>query len=91
VIRSAPVDEALSTGIRRRLDDIRERLARLEARGTKKRQLALGTMNEVGLGKLPLRRSSPGDRHFSGKLKCGAEILGAQLNNPNPILVVRTK
>jgi len=48
-------------------------------------------MNEVGLGKLPLRRSSPGDRHFSGKLKRGAEILGAQLNNPNPILVVRTK
>jgi hypothetical protein len=52
VIRSALVDEALSTGLRERLNDMKERLARLEERGAKKRQLALDAMNEVGLGKL---------------------------------------
>jgi hypothetical protein len=52
VIRSALVDEALQAGLRRRLEDMRERLARLEERGAKKRQLALDAMNEVGLGKL---------------------------------------
>ena len=52
VIRSALVDEALSTGLRKRLTDMKERLARLEERGTKKRQLALEAMDEVGLTKL---------------------------------------
>jgi hypothetical protein len=52
VIRSALVDEALHTGLRSRLDDMKQRLARLEERGAKKRQLALETMNEVGLTKL---------------------------------------
>ena len=52
VIRSALVDEALQTGLRTRLEDMRRRLARLEERGTKKRQLALETMCEVGLKKL---------------------------------------
>ena len=52
VIRSALVDEALSTGLRNRLNDMRERLARLEERGFKKRKLALEAMDEVGLNKL---------------------------------------
>ena len=52
VIRSALVDEALHSGLRSRLDDMKERLARLEERGAKKRQLALDAMNEVGLAKL---------------------------------------
>ena len=52
VIRSALVDEALSTGLRKRLEDMKERLARLEERGAKKRQLALEAMDEVGLKKL---------------------------------------
>jgi hypothetical protein len=52
VIRSALVDEALSAGLRKRLEDMKERLARLEERGAKKRQLALEAMNEVGLSKL---------------------------------------
>ena len=41
IIRSALVDEALQTGLRTRLEDMRQRLARLEERGAKKRQLAL--------------------------------------------------
>jgi hypothetical protein len=52
VIRSALVDEALSAGLRKRLDEMKERLTRLEERGAKKRQLALEAMDEVGLGKL---------------------------------------
>ena len=52
VIRSALVDEALRSGLRTRLEEMRERMARLEERGAKKRQLALEAMCEVGLKKL---------------------------------------
>ena len=52
VIRSALVDEALHAGLRLRLDDMRERLSRLELRASKKRQLVLETMTEAGLSKL---------------------------------------
>jgi hypothetical protein len=52
VIRSALVDEALQAGLRTRLEDMRQRLIRLEERGGRKRQLALEAMCEVGLKKL---------------------------------------
>jgi hypothetical protein len=120
VIRSALVDEALSAGLRKRLEDMKERLTRLEERGAKKRQLALAAMDEVGLSKLQqsdftasTRPGSPSllvtaegevpspywvpqppklDRQaLLGQLKRGAEIPGVQLNNPKPVLVVRTK
>jgi hypothetical protein len=52
VIRSALVDEALQAGLRTRLEEMRRRLARLEGRSAKKRQLALEAMCEVGLKKL---------------------------------------
>jgi hypothetical protein len=52
VIRSALVDEALQAGLRTRLEEMRQRLNRLEERCGKKRQLALETMCEVGLKKL---------------------------------------
>jgi hypothetical protein len=52
VIRSALVDEALQVGLRSRLEDMKERLSRLELRGEKKRQLALDAMSEAGLKKL---------------------------------------
>jgi hypothetical protein len=52
VIRSALVDEALRSGLRFRVDDMRERLSRLELRAEKKRHLALDAMCEVGLTKL---------------------------------------
>jgi hypothetical protein len=52
VIRSALVDEALHAGLRFRLDDMRERMSRLELRASKKRQLALEAMSEVGFTKL---------------------------------------
>jgi hypothetical protein len=52
VIRSALVDEALQSGLRSRLDDMKERLSRLELRSEKKRQMALEAMSEAGLRKL---------------------------------------
>ena len=52
VIRSALVDEALHSGLRFRLDDMKERLSRLELRANKKRELALHAMTEAGLSKL---------------------------------------
>ena len=52
VIRSALVDEALQIGLRSRLDDMKQRLGRVELRSEKKRQLALEAMSEVGLRKL---------------------------------------
>jgi hypothetical protein len=52
VIRSALVDEALQAGLRIRLEDMRQRLGRLEERGAKKRQIALEAMCDAGLKKL---------------------------------------
>jgi hypothetical protein len=52
VIRSALLDDALETGLRTHLADMRQRLTRLEERGAKKRKLALEAMCEVGLQKL---------------------------------------
>jgi hypothetical protein len=52
MIRSALVEEALQCGLRSRLEDMKLRMARLEERGLKKRQIALEAMTEVGLTKL---------------------------------------
>jgi hypothetical protein len=52
VIRSALVDEALQTGLRHRLDEMRKRLSRLDLRAEKKRQLAFEAMSAVGVGRL---------------------------------------
>jgi len=52
VIRSALVDEALHAGLRFRLDDMKQRLSRLELRAGKKRQIALEAMAETGLTRL---------------------------------------
>ena len=120
VIRSALVDEAFHAGLRTRVDNMRERLSRLELRADKKRDLALHAMNEAGLSKLErpdftalTRAGSPAllvvceqmipeaywlpqppklDRPgLLGELKRGAAIPGAELSNPKPVLMVRTK
>jgi hypothetical protein len=52
IIRSVLVDEALQAGLRTRIEDMRQRLVRLDERGAKKRQLALEAICEVGLKKL---------------------------------------
>lgn len=52
IIRSALIDEALQNGLRLRLQEMRERLARLEVRSAKKRELAVGAMQEADIRKL---------------------------------------
>ncbi len=120
VIRSALVDEAFGVGLRGRLKEMKERLSRLDLRVSKKRELALQAMTEVGLSKLEqpdftasARAGSPAlvvvaedripevywlpqppklDRQaILGELKRGIEIPGAEMNNPKPVLSVRTK
>ena len=52
IVRSALIDEALQSGLRLRLQDMKERLSRLEARAVKKRELALEAISEAGLRKI---------------------------------------
>ena len=52
VIRSALVDEALQIGLSSRLEEMKQRLVRLDQRSNKKREMALEAMTEVGLRKL---------------------------------------
>jgi len=120
VIRSALVDEALHSGLRFRIDDMKERLSRFELRAAKKRQIALDAMTEAGISKLEqadftasaragspclvviaddripksywLPQSPKLDRQaILAELKRGAEVSGAELSNPKPVLSVRTK
>ena len=120
VIRSALVDEALRDGLRGRIEEMKERLSRLEVRAGKKRDLALHAMSEAGLSKLEqpdftasMRAGFPAlvvtseqtippaywlpqppklDRQgLLAELKHGASIPGAELSNPKPVLMVRTK
>ena len=120
VIRSALVDEALHSGLRGRMEDMKKRLSRFELRAGKKRELALHAMTEAGLSRLEqpdftasARAGFPAlvviaedqipsdywvpqpprlDRQsILAELKRGAEVPGAQMNNPKPVLSVRTK
>jgi len=79
VIRSALVDEALHSGLRFRVDDMRERLSRLELRASKKRQLALEAMSEVGLSKLE-------QPDFTASIRAGspALVVVAEESIPEP-------
>ena len=45
VIRSALLDEALQQGLKIRMNDMKERMARLAQRSSKKRQLALESVH----------------------------------------------
>jgi hypothetical protein len=51
-IRSALDDEALANGLKLRLEAMRERLARIEATATKKREVALAAMEEADIRNL---------------------------------------
>ena len=80
VIRSALVDEALQAGLRSRLEEMRQRLARLEERGAKKRQLALDAMCDVGLKKLE-------QPDFTASARAGMPslIIMSEGDSPQPI------
>jgi Siphovirus Gp157 len=52
IIRAALADEALATGLKVRIGEMRERLDRLQDRAAKRRQIAKDTMIELDLKKL---------------------------------------
>lgn len=52
VIRSALVDEALITGLKSRVKEMQDRLARLEQRAAKRRQIARDVMHETAIKKI---------------------------------------
>ena len=52
VIRSALADEALATGLKGRIAEMEDRLARLQDRASKRRQIAKEVMVELDLRKL---------------------------------------
>jgi hypothetical protein len=84
VIRSALVDQALQEGLRTRLEEMRQRLARLEERGAKKRELALQAMCEAGLKKLE-------QPDFTASARAGlpALVIVAEPEIPEPYWVPR--
>jgi hypothetical protein len=52
IVRSALDDEALADGLKLRLESMKERLERIEATVTKKRQVALAAMEEADIQKI---------------------------------------
>ena len=52
IIRSALVDQALASGLKCRIADMQDRLARLEDRASKRRQIAKDVMVDLDLKKL---------------------------------------
>ena len=120
IIRAALADEAMATGLKCRISDMQDRLARLQDRAAKRRQIAKDAMVELDLKKLaapdftaslrpgmpalvvlnedavPKTYWEPGEPRLrrqvlASDLKGGAEIDGATLSNPEPVLSVRTR
>lgn len=67
IIRSALIDEALASGLKSRIGEMQERLARLDDRASKRRQIARDVMIEIDLKKITapdftvsIRPGSPG-------------------------------
>src|SRR5208283_6199847 len=52
IIRAALADEAMATGLKCRLSDMQDRLARLQDRAAKRRQIAKDAMVELDVKKL---------------------------------------
>ena len=52
IVRSALEDEAIAGGLRGRMDELEERLRRIETRSEKKREIVLVAMSESGIDKI---------------------------------------
>ena len=120
IVRAALTDEALANGLKGRIGEMEDRLARLRDRAAKRRQIVRETMVGLDLKKLeapdftalvrpgmpsliviepaevPSLYWEPGEPRLNRKelladLKQGAEITGAVLSDPDPVLSVRTR
>jgi len=110
----------LATGLKGRIAEMEDRLARLQGRAAKRRQIARDVMVDLDLKKLTapdftasIRPGMPAlmvidevavpsiywepreprlnRQGLMADLKPGAEVEGATLSNPEPVLSVRTK
>ena len=120
IVRAALADEAMASGLKCRISDMQDRLARLQDRAAKRRQIAKDAMVELDLKKIaapdftasirpgmpalvvlnedavPKTYWEPGEPRLrrqilASDLKEGAEVAGATLSNPEPVLSVRTR
>jgi hypothetical protein len=120
IVRAALADEAMVTGLKCRISDMQDRLARLQNRAAKRRQIAKDAMVELDLKRItapdfsasirpgmpalvvlnedavPKTYWEPGEPRLrrqvlASDLKGGAEVAGATLSNPEPVLSVRTR
>ena len=120
IVRAALTDEALANGLKGRIGEMEDRLARLRDRAAKRRQVVRDTMVGLDLKKLeapdftasvrpgmpslivieptevPSLYWEPGEPRLNRKellsdLKQGAQITGAVLSDPDPVLSVRTR
>jgi len=120
IVRAALADEAMAMGLKCRVADMQDRLARLQDRAAKRRQIVKDVMVELDLKKVaapdftasirpgmpalvvlnedavPKTYWEPGEprlrrQMLAHDLKGGAEIAGATLSNPEPVLSVRTR
>jgi hypothetical protein len=119
IVRAALADEAMATGLKCRISDMQDRLARLQDRAAKRRQIAKDAMVELDLKKLaapdftaslrpgmpalvvlnedavPKTYWEPGEPRLRRQVLAsdlkGAEVAGATLSNPEPVLSVRTR
>lgn len=66
VVQSALIDEALASGLKGRIDVMRERLTRLVERASRKREAALGVMIKADIRKIA-------DPEFTASLRRGAK------------------
>ncbi|MDJ0514386.1 MAG: siphovirus Gp157 family protein [Methyloceanibacter sp.] len=76
-VRSALLDEAFRAGLNRRLEDLKERGARLERRAALKRQYALVAMRESGLKKLE-------QSDFTASVRAGVPALVVEAESEIP-------
>lgn len=68
VARSTLADEVMATALKQRIDEMRERLARIEAGRERKRELALTALRQIGVQKLV-------EPDFTVSVKIGAPLV----------------